>query len=488
MKNYCILILTVFLSFSQVFSIELTGEGYGKDKDLARKSALSSLSASIEIQVSSQFESMISELSGSSTGGKSLTEEYVKEVIRTKSDLPILGAVYKSLPMEFKNYKEQASISSENVLTLYQTKLVQINNEIDKGVSLLKSAKNSTEKEVVLNNMLTNLNEFKKYFIVAVTLGMDNIPKIGITEAEIKLEIAKLSENYDTIDKAAKKITSDINYQDIYVMPPVTNVSDEITQFGRVIKDNISKYLKTVDRPDKAKYLFKGKYEILNEGNDGIELKYELLSNNSEKKTLSVKILKLQKQSYIDYKFIPDTINIDSIIKDKDNPIFVSNDFKIEITTNKGRDALLFTQGESVEIFIKVNKQSYVYAIEHITNQNVSYLLEVYSENQDKDKFIRLIPADEVNKWISMGEFEVVAPFGSERLQFFASNDRVSLKNAIANYYLEDSTELYRIGEKTDEEVDVEEVVTKSRGLAKKGKKENKIEMVENFLPFTTME
>jgi hypothetical protein len=103
----------------------------------------------------------------------------------------------------------------------------------------------------------------------------------------------------------------------------------------------------------------------------------------------------------------------------------VTKDFRIDVTTNRGKQDLLFKNQDQMEILVKLNSMGYLYGVEHISRETdaVSSLLELDpTADWPARKFIRYVGADEVNKWISLGRFAVEAPFGIERLQFIASS------------------------------------------------------------------
>jgi len=125
----------------------------------------------------------------------------------------------------------------------------------------------------------------------------------------------------------------------------------------------------------------------------------------------------------------------------------------------------------------KLNSPGYFYVASHNTTENMSYLLEL-NESQGKRAFLRYVNADEVNRWLSLGEFEVTAPFGTENLQLIASSK--DLINNLPSVKFDPELELYVVGAKS-----AEDAVIKTRGL--KPKRSKKVKSSEATLTVTMM-
>jgi hypothetical protein len=455
-------LLVLIFSFNNALAIELVGEGYGKNEMEARKSALADLSSAIQVQVQSEFESIEGEVQG---------EYYsdVKQLIHIKSDLPILGASYDSFPTK-PEMLIRAALKSNNVLHLYDEKLKEITGEATSHLKALEEAKGNRKHEI-MNELITLIDQYYKYKTVAVMLGSHRIPDFPVTRAEIKNRLSMLESNIDTIDLAVKLIAKNIDRKGIYIYPPTTRDSHEVTPFGSVVKNRLSAYLNTVQRPLAAKYTMRGNYEILN---DGIELTYHLV--DSEANTIKSKVIRLSQESYQGYRYRPQTINFDKLLHEG---IVVSNDFRLELSSNRGKTNLIYGKGEEFELFVKSNRSGYFYIVGHVVKPKgkYSYLLEL-QDAPGKRKFINFINADDANKWISLGKFNVMAPFGVESLQAIASTKDII--DSLPSTEYDGKSELYMISG------NVEESVVMTRALVRK--KENKALSAEAVLMFTTME
>ena len=463
-------------SFTLIFGVcpieakMIIGEGFGNTREEAKRAALSDLSSAIQVEVQTSFESLVREVNQK-------VEEFTQNVIQLKSELPILGAEY-----DFRKVKggqnSTAILDSGSVLRLYQAQLVEIKKNVDRYQELIGKSVSRSGKYQMYTEVLTYLKQYYKHKTVAILLGGKNIPEIDITEAEIKNQLRKLEEKVDDLNMAARLIAKAIADRDkIYIYPPTTRDSHEITQFADVVKKRLSAYLKTAQDPREANFLMKGSYNLLNDGKDGIELTYYLLDSGFN--TLQTKVISLLPASYSGYEVKPKTLSFDKLLHEG---FVVSNEFKIDIATNRGRDSLLFKDGEEAEFLTKMNKPGYFYIVGHVVkpgDEQYSYLVDFdeTGEIKGKRKFIRYVNIDDVNKWISLGRFEIVAPFGVESLQLIASNK--DLIDKLPNCGYDDETQLYVVSR------DPKKAVSTTRAIKKKISKE--VKSAEVVLLFTTM-
>ncbi len=86
----------------------------------------------------------------------------------------------------------------------------------------------------------------------------------------------------------------------------------------------------------------------------------------------------------------------------------------IDAWTNKGEDGLLFSRGEKMKVFVRLNLPGYVRLIYHLADGKRVLLLDNYFLDAAKVNLAYELPQ----------EFECDAPFGAETLQAFASTDK----------------------------------------------------------------
>jgi len=461
-------------------SAELTGFGFGKDVEEAKRNALADLASQIEVEVQSSVESIISELT--KNGKTADSEDSVKSFSKTKSELPILGYKYsvskkkesfKKKSEEKYIYEGKAVLDYEVSAPLYDARLKDLKIGIEKNYKSLLNAKKTSEKEIVLSSLLSDIIQFNKIKIICVFLKCRNIPELIITETEIKLQLLGLENKVDSIDFAVKKIASNIDKKMIYVYPPTTRDSHEITQFAGIVKDNLSKYIKTAGEPDKAVYVMKGQYDILK---DGIVLSYKLIDESFN--VIKTAVIKLQPEAYSGMEINPKNIEFDRVLHDTGTAV---SDFRLDVSTNKGKTDLLFKKKDIVEIFVKLNKPGFIYAVGYVNKNGdkYCYLMEMFADvTPEKRKFIRRIDGDDANKWLNIGAYEISKPYGLESLQFIASS--ADLIERLPSYRYDKENGYYIISK------DAFKGVSEVRGLKIISNKE--VKSCESVIMFTTME
>jgi hypothetical protein len=135
----------------------------------------------------------------------------------------------------------------------------------------------------------------------------------------------------------------------------------------------------------------------------------------------------------------------------------------IDSWTNKGEEGLLFSRGEKMKVFVRVNLPGYVRLIYHLADGKRVQLLDNYFLDAGKVNVAYELPH----------EFECDAPFGAETLQAFASTER-----------FEPLATVHRDGYDYLEE-DLAKALIKTRGMKKAKAGAQK---AETRLVMTTME
>ena len=315
------------------------------------------------------------------------------------------------------------------------------------------------------------LKEYDRYESVAVILGAHLPERPTITKAKVKLELAKLDSNIDSLDIASRVLAKSFKQSGIYVYPPLMQNNTTVAKFGSVFAKELKSKVKAAKSPKEASYLLVGEYTLLK---DMMVLNYELLSKKSNE-VVSSKTININSKAYKGIKTKPKNIDFDALLN---SGIISSSSLKVSLNSNRGSENLLFIDGEDVELFVKLNKMGYLYIVGYTQtkNEKMSYLLEL-QEGSGTSKFVKFVNADDASRWISLGEFRVEKPFGVESLQVIASNKRIKTFPS-AKY--DESSGYYIISN------NIKKALSQTRGLKKK--KSKKTESSEDVMSFTTME
>jgi len=455
-KFYFIFLVSPFLFFSQICQAEdYSAQAYGDTPQQARHRALAALSESLRVEVRSQFDA-----SRSSTG-----DAYAKQIINTYSNLPLLG-VKQIVKQKNGEFYSAVYLNEKESIALYRAELEKLFKKISDRQKNLDQLPDTDSQYSTLLALLTDIEQYEKYHTVARLLGDRSVPGVPVPAEKIRAEILKFEKSVPSLDVAAQVLSRNMPDHKYFVLPPLPHGSQQATTLSRLLRDSIRSTVASSDDFTQPYYL-KGEYEIMD---DGISVFYRAIDKKGS--TLATSIVKLSPQAYkgIDYK--PASINFSQLLHEG---YVISSDFRARLTTNYGDNDLLFIEGQSVELFVKLNNPGYFYIVSH--SDNASYLLEL-NDAPGKRAFVRYVNADEANHWLSLSEFEVAPPFGTENLQLIASNK--DLLNSLPSYFYNDATELYEISAAS-----ASESVRKTRALKPKRKKA--VRSAEATLTLTTM-
>ena len=123
----------------------------------------------------------------------------------------------------------------------------------------------------------------------------------------------------------------------------------------------------------------------------------------------------------------------------------VGGDLNLEVWTNKGTDNLLFSEGDTLRLFLRVNKACYIRFIYYLADGSKVLLLDDYYIGVDKVNKVYKLPED----------FICAEPFGAELLLVNAQTEKFEPLN---------TKEQYGYTFITDE---LSDVIKKSRGFKK---------------------
>jgi len=455
-------LLTLSILVTMSLSAEtFMGDGFGHSHKEAKKESLADLSFAIKSEVKSAVNKDVIVAGGE-------VDKSVSKVLKVSSDLPIIGSVFE-LSDFGSGYKAISTLDANKAKPLYEDKLKSLKKEID---TLLVQAKseNKAAQYRTYTQMLSLLDNYDRYRSVGVVLGVTGLVDPNISSSEVKLRIANLSESFTDLKQAMAFVTQGVKTKSIYVFPPKADGSNEATQFSKVAKSYLSQNLSSTKSMESAQAFLKGEYLVDKEG-----MNFSISVISKDREVLFSNAVRLDEAAFSRYTYKPKSIDFDKLLHDD---LIVKSKMKARLKTANGDEDLLFVAGDTVRLFAKLNNRGYFYLVGHVEQdgKKFSYLVDL-SEVEGETKFVQHVDAEDANRWMMLGEFDVESPFGIESMQMIASSKKIT---KLPKHYYDEDSGYHVLGK------DPRKVAVATRGLKKKMSRTAQV--AEAVLMFTTME
>ena len=184
MARFCCSVLLFMVLVTSSFAQDVTGEVTGSTKEQAKKEALADLSQNILVEVKS-VQTQLSKLMGDNF------RQDASSMIQLESCLPLLGA--ESFVFEDVDYYYAlVRLSAQQAIPLYRNQLQEIDQEIKQSTQQLEQAEQNSERENLLQVILEKFGNSKRHQTVLLVLGDTDLPKLEITETEIRNQLRKV--------------------------------------------------------------------------------------------------------------------------------------------------------------------------------------------------------------------------------------------------------------------------------------------------------
>ncbi|MFC3150088.1 hypothetical protein ACFOEK_03530 [Litoribrevibacter euphylliae] len=451
------LLVFVSVSYGQTWD----AQSFGPTEAYAREQVLSHLASNLYVQIESESVSVADTVKG------------LKSTTKTKATthLPILGAQVDCFAKS-NEYTCHGLLDSQQAAPLYLQKLTLLSDEIQHTEKAIDSM-SQIQQEQALAKAINQIDEWYRLREVLALLSSADAKKasLDVSKHDLMERLQQSVSQSKSLAHAAKQLVKNITQSNILILPATLQSSREVTEFAQAMKVHLESVLggKTTSL-NRAEYYFEGQYA---KHGKGITVNYRLVDRQGS--VVAARLVRLAPSAFAHLNTQPKAVDFDQLLH---SGYAVSSDFSVQLRTNRGMRDLAFMAGESVELFIKLNQPGYYYLVGHTkSNQGEkSYLLDLQDAPGNR-KFIQYVNADDANRWMSLGEFEIEPPFGVESLQVMAlKNDPMDLIP-----YTEFDGTYYTIAKS------VSEGVSKTRGLVKKKKKASEVNPAEAVLMFTTL-
>lgn len=455
-------------------------------KTKAFQEAVSDISSQLFTYVSSNKS-----LNKTSTNDRSTNT--FEQTITTSSSLPILNPKKEKELQKGNNYYLLVSFDKLTTASKYKQKANDIVKTLDKMYKDYKLLKTIDQKELHLQQMASKLQNYKKYYNVSQLLNSLQINKPKVSEYFIQTQFdtiynQKASNIQELCTILVKNIKKAKLKNNIKVYPFSFESKQTFSSFSHDLLDNLTKTLSkshNLTTRDDSLYKLKGNYTIKeSDKHSTISVKTTLYDSFGDIVNISIASMDIPKnllKKEHNY-YIPKTNEYDIM-----QNLVLNPNLDVQLRINGQKKDLLFTQGDSVNIELKVSKESYIYIVGNIRSSDgkqLQYLLPL-SDRIGKSKFQKHIPYQNSNLWVSLGEFEVYPPFGVEVLQVFASNHPLIDTLPHTKYITIGQDQYDVIVDEKNHILEASRSVQKLRALKLKTKK--KIQKAEALIKFTTI-
>ena len=456
----CLLGLGTHLVWGQSF----VGTAIDKDESQAKQLAFTDLQQNMYVKVESQTH----------VGRSSDDPNYYRLTSKLSSNLPILGASPDCIRM-LKEFQCQVELTSQSA-GLYLATIEQTLNNIDEEYKGLAWASADT-KFTGLSNLYQEFERLKPLILVYRLLAPDApLPSGKLTPSQIQSELHKMQQSPESIEMLALAIAQEYKgKQRIFVKPLTTDGSLEVTPFALSLHSQLLKHLDAIDDKDYAFYQLSGRYAP---DGQSLQVQTTLTTQTRENQGMiaSATSHTLDSNKLGGARYLPSQLNFDLLLQQGQ---IHAPEFNVKLQTNHGDKDLLFSRGQSIHLLVKVSQPAYYYLVGHNRTDKtaLSYLLDL-NDAKGPERFVQYLGHEEVNRWVSIGEFEVHPPYGIETIQVFASERSPSKQ--LPNTQLDGIYYVIK-GE-------AEAVVEKTRGLVRKRAKQKQVsnQTSEAILRFTT--
>ncbi len=455
-----------------------------KCKDNAKKTLIESVKVSIKSLTISGTENL-------NTGTNAETYEYIKHSSVSYSNIDVAGL--KSETYYDKRKKTAYAftyVKKTDLINYYKQKVISKLQELNQTYNFVEEAKAAGQSQKALQKLLECLPKFRE-----VEEGQSILAALGIVDEnslKTKTTLAlktKVDKSIDQLQNSVKTNISDLTYfiaNGLKMQKPglrgtisLSSFNYQDTKIGspfskRLYQELEQKLINTAQFNVLNQNLFAGNIELNSydyiitgtywEENDYLKVIVVLRNYKTGKAEASIES-KLKKEfcTSNSISFLPENF----IIANTKNKTFTENeivggDLKLEVWTNNGRDNLLYSENDTLRLYIRTNKECYVRFVYYLADGSSVLLLDDFYVGIDKVNKVYQLP----------DEFICAEPFGAEMLQVNAQTEKfeplVTKQQHGYNFITED----------------LGEIIKKNRGFKKL---DDKILRAETRLVITTM-
>jgi hypothetical protein len=407
-----------------------------KCKDNARKTLVEAVQVSIK-------STTVSGINSSNYQNNPETFDYIKHSSVSYSNADIAGLVSETYYDKKKKIAFAFTyVKKSDLINLYKQKVNSKLQSLEKAYEYAEELKKSGQTQKAFEKLLECMSVFREIEEAQSILAGTGVFDEAAIKSKQTIELkSKVDKSIDEINNSAKNTISDLAYfiaNGLKVQKPelkgnigLSNFNYQDTKMGspfskRLYQELEQKLINTANyniqskegnsslgKLDNFDYMITGTYW---EENDYLKVIVVLRDFKTGKAEASIEG-KLSKDfcTKNSIQYLPENF-INAEIKNKtlsENEI-VGGDLSLEVWTNKGTENLLYSQGDTLKLYIRANKECYVRFIYYLADGSSVLLLDDYYIGTDKVNKVYQLP----------DEFICSPPFGVETLQVNAQTEK----------------------------------------------------------------
>lgn len=405
-------ILMVFAFFILSFNISYGdntyyGIGYGKNRDEAKKEALSDLSSSIKVQVYSkhQQESIVA--------NSDLKSLYSSRFIKLVSNLSFINPTI--------DYFEEKDLIKAVVSINNPEEYIKKLKSLTAKINSLTSFSDNDRSDIVYRSIEKAMPiyiEYENYEHIIIFLGYKEYPKPRLSSVEARKKLIEIGQTPPSLEIAAEILSKPmLAKSNIYVAYPVYAGSQEVTPFSMMFKEILDGKVKSNKNKDSASYTMACFYVT---PNSDVVVNCSLISGGSI--TVASSVVKIPSLLVKGIKTNISNKNIVSLVNNYDNS---NAELRVNLKMSSASNSTILQKGDNITLLVKANKKSYLYFAIHGYNMEKS-ISNILSFSKGTT-FIKEIKENDANKWVSLGVWQLPDMVGNYTIQVFATDTKPTL-------------------------------------------------------------
>lgn len=391
-------------------------ESTGRNEDEARARARIELSMLLRTEVKSEVYNYANKT------GKS--DAWTRN--HSTSNLTLLGVTQSCHRIAAGEFSCTATLDAAQAQPLYRAALDDVQKKLKQGAVQLNRLA-PAEQAPRLRELLALLDKAEGLALVYRLFDQTEQAAWPVEQGDLQNRLARLEKDIPDLQLAAsqllKQLPKDARY---FMVAPKFSGSEEVTPFAQALKDAVASQLTSTTDLHEATHLLTGSYQLAGEH---VFLTWRVARALTPDMQVITQTLNVAAANGL--RIEPQQIGLDQLLQ---NGMLVKGDLRVTVATQSGAlDGQSFKEGSKIKLMVKLNKPGYVALVSHVTDtacRQYAYLLQLNDalpgNLASKQPFMRVISAEEVNRYVEIGEFTVTPPFGVERMQVLASNQDLS--------------------------------------------------------------